>query len=66
MVLSSRKFYRQWAVKGLSALPIFPTTFMPGHGSSRRNYQDEDGCMVYTGLAPRRLQFHVAPAMPAL
>ena len=21
--------------------------------------------MVYTGLAPRRLQFHVAPAMPA-
>ena len=22
--------------------------------------------MVYTGLAPRRLQFHVAPAMPAL
>ena len=26
----------------------------------------EHGCMVYTGLAPRRLQFHVAPAMPAL
>ena len=24
------------------------------------------GCMVYTGLALRRLQFHVAPAMPAL
>ena len=24
------------------------------------------GCMVYTGPAPRRLQFHVAPAMPAL
>ena len=24
------------------------------------------GCMVYTELAPRRLQFHVAPAMPAL
>ena len=23
-------------------------------------------CMVYTELAPRRLQFHVAPAMPAL
>ena len=22
--------------------------------------------MVYTALAPRRLQFHVAPAMPAL
>ena len=22
--------------------------------------------MVYTELAPRRLQFHVAPAMPAL
>ena len=22
--------------------------------------------MVYTGLVPRRLQFHVAPAMPAL
>ena len=26
----------------------------------------EHGCLVYTGLAPRRLQFHVAPAMPAL
>ena len=26
----------------------------------------DHGCMVYTGLAPRRLQFHVAPAMPAL
>ena len=26
----------------------------------------EHGYMVYTGLAPRRLQFHVAPAMPAL
>jgi len=26
----------------------------------------EHGCMVYTGLAPRRLQFHVAPAMPVL
>ena len=26
----------------------------------------EHGCMVYTGLAPRWLQFHVAPAMPAL
>ena len=26
----------------------------------------EHGCMVYTGLAPRQLQFHVAPAMPAL
>ena len=24
------------------------------------------GCMVYTGLSPRRLQFHVALAMPAL
>ena len=24
------------------------------------------GCMVYTELAPRREQFHVAPAMPAL
>ena len=24
------------------------------------------GCMVYTELAPRWLQFHVAPAMPAL
>ena len=24
------------------------------------------GCMVYTELAARRLQFHVAPAMPAL
>ena len=24
------------------------------------------GCMVYTEVAPRRLQFHVAPAMPAL
>ena len=24
------------------------------------------GCMVYTELAPRRLQFHVAPAMTAL
>ena len=23
-------------------------------------------CMVYTEIAPRRLQFHVAPAMPAL
>ena len=23
------------------------------------------GCMVYIELAPRRLQFHVAPAMPA-
>ena len=22
--------------------------------------------MVYTGLAPRRLQFHVVPAMPAV
>ena len=26
----------------------------------------EHGCMVYTGHAPRQLQFHVAPAMPAL
>ena len=26
----------------------------------------EYGCMVYTELAPIRLQFHVAPAMPAL
>ena len=26
----------------------------------------EHGCMVYTRLWPRRLQFHVAPAMPAL
>ena len=26
----------------------------------------EHGCMVYTELAPRWLQFHVAPAMPAL
>ena len=26
----------------------------------------EHGCMVYTGLALRQLQFHVAPAMPAL
>ena len=25
----------------------------------------EHGCMVYTELAPRRQQFHVAPAMPA-
>ena len=25
-----------------------------------------NGCMVYTELAPRRQQFHVAPAMPAL
>ena len=24
------------------------------------------GCMVYTEIAPRRQQFHVAPAMPAL
>ena len=24
------------------------------------------GCMVYTELAPRWQQFHVAPAMPAL
>ena len=24
------------------------------------------GCMVYAELAPRQLQFHVAPAMPAL
>ena len=24
------------------------------------------GCMVYTELAPRRQQFHVAPAMSAL
>ena len=24
------------------------------------------GCMAYTEAAPRRLQFHVAPAMPAL
>jgi len=24
------------------------------------------GCMVYTEHAPRRQQFHVAPAMPAL
>ena len=24
------------------------------------------GCMVYTELAPRRQQFHVAPAMPVL
>jgi len=24
------------------------------------------GCMVYKELAPRRQQFHVAPAMPAL
>ena len=24
------------------------------------------GCMVYTELAPRRQQFHAAPAMPAL
>ena len=26
----------------------------------------EHGCMVYTELAPRRQQFHVAPAMPVL
>ena len=26
----------------------------------------EHGCVVYTELAPRRQQFHVAPAMPAL
>ena len=26
----------------------------------------EHGCMVYTELASRQLQFHVAPAMPAL
>ena len=26
----------------------------------------EHGCMVYTELAPRWQQFHVAPAMPAL
>ena len=26
----------------LSALPVFPSTFMPGHGPSRRNYQDQD------------------------
>ena len=25
----------------------------------------EHGCTVYTELAPRRQQFHVAPAMPA-
>ena len=25
-----------------------------------------DGCMVYTELAQRRQQFHLAPAMPAL
>ena len=24
------------------------------------------GCMVYTELVPRRQQFHVEPAMPAL
>ena len=24
------------------------------------------GCIVYTEIAPRRQQFHVAPAMPAL
>ena len=24
------------------------------------------GCMVYIELAPRRLQFHVAPAIPAV
>ena len=26
----------------------------------------EHGCMVYIEFAPRRQQFHVAPAMPAL
>ena len=26
----------------------------------------EHGCMVYTELAPRQQQFHVAPAMPEL
>ena len=26
----------------------------------------EHGCIVYTDLAPRRQQFHVASAMPAL
>ena len=26
----------------------------------------EHGCMVYTELAPRQQQFHVAPAMSAL
>ena len=26
----------------------------------------EQGCVVYTELAPRRQQFHVTPAMPAL
>ena len=26
----------------LSALPVFPSTFIPGHGPSRRNYQDQD------------------------
>ena len=29
-------------------------------------YDMEYGCMVYTELAPRWQQFHVAPAMPAL
>ena len=26
----------------------------------------EHGCMVYIEFAPRRQQYHVAPAMPAL
>ena len=34
------------------------------HGFARSDM--EHGCMVYTELAPRRQQFHVAPAMPAL
>ena len=29
-------------VLALSALPIFPSTFMPGHGPSRHNHQDQD------------------------
>ena len=31
-----------YALQLLSALPVFLSTFMPGHGPSRRNYQDQD------------------------
>ena len=44
----------------LSEKLVIITPYVCGFASSDRVH----GCMVYTELAPRRQQFHVAPAMP--
>ena len=41
----------------LSDLPVFPSTFMPGHGQSRRNYQDQDQDLLRNRMS--NLRFHV-------